>query len=530
MSFLTPLVPVVILFSLISDYLDSKSLDQYLRTHIFSLVVFVPMIMTWGDHDFLFWLASAHLLASILSLYDSDPDVGAEDSKAKWTAIIKLTPAQSVMFTFGGLVIIGALLLMLPISAAPEKNINAVDAFFVSSSAVSTTGLSTVSTGEDFSLFGQFVILALVQIGAIGIMTLSSSMSILLGKSISMKDRIVMLDMLEANSLEELYELILDIVKYTLFIELWGTIILTFGFTQDGFEFEQALYQAFFHSISAFCTAGFSLFNNSLENFTTNPIVNFALCALSILGGLGFIVLKELKIKFINRKEHFHLGLHSKVILTTTFSTLFLGTTIVFFSEFLYALDPYSLFDKIQISFFQFMSAMTTAGFNSIPLTNLNTHTLYLIVLIMFIGASPGSTAGGIKITTLAILFQSVRTTLEGKNDVEFFKRVIPKGTVIKATAITIVSLFIVSAFIFILMAVEKEQSFLTIIFEVYSAFGTVGLSLGITGLLSDWGKIIITVLMFIGRIGPLTLLLAVGERRKRAGKLEYPEGRIMIG
>ena len=404
-----------------------------------------------------------------------------------------------------------------------------LNAFFLSTSATCVTGLSPLSLVDHLSLFGQMVILTLIQIGGLGIMTISSSVTIILGKSVARKDRIVMQELLDISSQEELRDLIIDIIRYTFWIELWGGLILTFAFLSEGFEFRKAIYYGFFHSISAFCNAGFSLFSNSLESFSGNPFIYMPIAFLVILGGLGFIVLKEVKTVLWGKKKLMNIGLHSKIVLVTSFALTVLGMAIIFFGEFLYTMDSFSLFQKLGNSFFQSVT-LRTAGFNTIPLGNLQYYTIYVMTLFMFIGASPGSTGGGIKTSTFAILLRSITSTLRGKSRVEFFNWTVPHILVLRATALAIISVLVTTSFIFIMTVVERDKSFLTVFFEVVSASGTVGLSLGITPALSAFGKVLISVLMFIGRIGPLTLVLAIGDRRKRAAKFEYPEGRLMIG
>lgn len=530
---IAPLIPIVILAVVVASYLDIRSLENFFRRYIFSLVVLIPAFITWGDTQFAFWLSSAHLLSSILSLYDEDPRkkkvLEERERKRGFLLEFRLKPAQIVLLSFSGVILLGTFLLLLPVSAADGKVITFADALFISTSAVCVTGLSTISVGENFSVFGQLIVLGLIQIGGLSIMTLYASMTILLGRALAMKDRILMQDLHDASSLEDLFQVVIDIIKYTFAIELWGAIVLTIGFTFEGFEFGQALYQGFFHSISAFCNAGFSLFDNSLESFATNPLINFTIMALITLGGLGFIVLKELKSSLMKGFSFNRLGLHSRVVLVTSAILTGSAAVFIFFGEFLHSLDSYTLWDKIQIALFQSVT-LRTAGFNTIPLTGLHTYTLYFMTLIMFIGGSPGSTAGGIKTTTLAILTQSIVATLKNKKKVEIFDRTISAPIVVRATAITFISIMITSLFILLMMKLEPDQNFLAIIFEVMSAGGTVGLSLGLTGFLSLYGKLAICVVMFIGRIGPLTLILAIGQQDKDPGKFDYPEGRIMIG
>jgi trk system potassium uptake protein TrkH len=345
-----------------------------------------------------------------------------------------------------------------------------------------------------------------------------------------MKDRVILQDMLDVSSLEELFATIIDIVKYTFFIELWGGIVLTIAFTFDDMEFGQAIYYGFFHSISAFCNAGFSLFDSSLESFSTQPLIHGTISILITLGGLGFIVLRELKEIIVKRKSLVRMRLHSKIVLITSFVLTISGAVFIFFGEYLNALDHYTLWEKIQVSLFQSVT-LRTAGFNTIPLSNLNTYTIYAMTLFMFIGGSPGSTAGGVKTTTLAILVQSIISTLKGKKTVDVLNsRRVPGPIVVRATALTFMSILITSVFILLLVKLEPNQSFLTLFFEVISASGTVGLTLGITPYLSVAGKLAIGALMFIGRIGPMTLLLAIGQSEKKVGKFDYPDGKIMIG
>lgn len=532
---LAHLSPFLVLFSIISFYRKSDDLDDFFRKYVFSLIVFIPMLITYGDVQFAFWLSAVHLFSSVLSLYDvkqmnkKSHAVKYQDANISLIEKLKLAPAQIVILSFSGIIFLGTVLLALPISSVESKSISLVDAFFTATSATCVTGLSTLSLADSFSFIGQIIVLILIQIGGLGFMTLSSSMTILLGKALAVKNQVMMQDLLDISSFEDLVAMIMDIIKYTLVIELWGGIFLTIGFSLEGYDFGQALYYGFFHSISAFCNAGFSLFNNSLENFATSPIINITTSTLIILGGFGFIVLKELESVIFKKRKIVNLSIHSKIVLVTNFVLISLVGIYLFFGEFLHALSDYTWWEQLQIAFFQSVTTRT-AGFNTIPLNNLHQHSLYLISLIMFIGASPGSTGGGIKTTTFAILFQSVKATLRGKDRVEFFDRTVPNSVVVRATAIIVISLIIVSFFILLMMRIETEHGFLSIFFEVVSAFATVGLSLGITPYLSAAGKLAIVLLMFIGRVGPLTMALAIGQKRQEGGKYEYPDGRVLIG
>lgn len=533
LSFFTYAAPFVVLINVVSYYFQcNRNPEEFLRKYIFSLICVIPMFLTYGDLQFTFWLTAVHLFSSVLSLYESSGTQEQVKRITRATSLlerIKLAPAQIIILTFSVLIGIGTLLLALPISAADGKYISFIDAFFMATSATCVTGLSTLSVVDNFSFMGQIIILILIQIGGLGYMTLYSSITILLGKSLAVRDQVLMQDLLDISSLESLIQMIVNIIKYTLVIELAGAIILTIGFSFKGHEFGEALYFGVFHSISAFCNAGFALFNNSLEDFALNPMIHGTVSALIFLGGLGFIVIKEMEYIILKRGKIINLSVHSKVVLTASITLVVLLAVYIFFSEFLHGLAPYGIFEKIQISLFQSITTRT-AGFSTIPLNVLHPHTIYLFSLIMFIGASPGSTGGGIKTTTFAILFQSVKATIKGKDKVEFFDRTVPNAIVVRAISIIVISLIMVSFFILLMMRLEPEHDFLSLFFEVISAFATVGLSLGITPYLGVFGKLVLIVVMFIGRVGPLTLTLAIGQNKKETGKVDYPTGRIMIG
>ncbi len=524
------IIPFVILMVLMVNYLSSDSFEHFVRRHISSIIVFIPLVITWGDQQFTFWLASTHLFSSILAIYEDD--TGKLRKRVKEPQLfkgIRLRPAQMVLFSFSLMIFVGTLLLMLPISSIGDKSIGFVDALFMATSATCVTGLTTLSLSTDLSVFGQVVILFLIQVGGLSIMTLYSSLTILLGRSMGMKDRVIMQDLLDVSSLEELYAMIINIIKYTFIIELWGAVVLTIAFSNEGYEFGTAIYYGFFHSISAFCNAGFALFDTSLENYASNPLIHGTIAILITLGGLGFIVLKEMVVIITKGKSIIRTTLHTKIVVTTSAILVLIGFLFVFFGEFLNALDNFTLWEKVQVSLFQSIT-LRTAGFNTIPLNNLHSYTIYGFCLIMFIGGSPGSTAGGVKTTTLAILINSIKSTLKGRKTVSIFDRTIPAPLVVKATALTFISILITSSFILLMMKIESKTAFLPLFFEVISAGGTVGLSLGVTPTLSLTGKVMIALLMLIGRIGPLTLVLAISTRVRKEGLLEYPDGRVLMG
>ncbi len=317
--------------------------------------------------------------------------------------------------------------------------------------------------------------------------------------------------------------------RFTFVIEFIGAALLTIGFYQEGFEIGQSIYFGFYHAIMAFCNAGYALFNNNLEDFKFSPIIHFTIAFLIIVGGIGFAVLKDIMENLKTRRSFRALSVHTKIVLTINFALLAIGTIYLFFGEFLHGFQDMTMWQKLQVSFFQSVTPRT-AGFNTVNLNTLHPHCLYMMILLMFIGASPGSTGGGVKVTTFAVLLQSVTATLRGKHEVEFFERRVPQATVVKSIAIFIICLIVVSAGLLIMMRIEHDKSFLSLFFEVTSAFGTVGLSLGITPFLSYLGKLTIIGMMYLGRVGPLTLVLAVGSKVVLPNKVEYPEGKVLIG
>lgn len=531
------LAPALVLVTTIAHYRRSAGIEDFIRKYVFSFIIFIPMLLTFGDPEFTYWLTVVHLFSTVISLNESNASDESPSANTAsnlrgmgWLYTKKLSPAQLVIVSFGMIIVVGTLLLVLPISAKTGKTIALVDAFFMATSATCVTGLATNSLADDFSLFGQLVILTLIQIGGLGIMTLSSSIALVMGRSLGVREQVLMQDVLDSSSSEELLALIIDIVKFTFIIEFIGAIVLTIGFYESNYEIGQSLYFGFYHSISAFCNAGFALFNNSIEGFKFKPLIHLTITFLVIAGGLGFMVIQEIKNAVLSKKKFVDFSLHSKIVIVTNFLLVAFGTTYLFFGEYLHAFVDFSVWEKLQLSFFH--SVITrTAGFNSIPITELHPHSIYMMILLMFVGASPGSTGGGIKTTTFAILIQSVKATLTNNNRVEMFERTLPNVLVVRSIAIVIISLLTVSVALLVMMRLETGKDFLSLMFETVSAFATAGLSLGITAQLTSIGKVMISLVMFIGRVGPLTLVLAVGQNAEvAANRVRYPESKILIG
>ncbi|MCP2605015.1 TrkH family potassium uptake protein [Candidatus Aminicenantes bacterium AH-873-B07] len=439
----------------------------------------------------------------------------------------KFQPAQVLAISFLVTIFIGTFLLLLPISTN-KGNISFIDALFTATSATCVTGLIVVDTPNYFSLFGQIVILTLLQLGGLGIMTFTTLFLLARGKRISIRDRFRVQEDFH-HSPVDVKSLIRDIFIFTFTFEFIGTILLFIRWNKN-FPFGKALYISLFHSISAFCNAGFSLFSDSLTQYKDEWLINLVFFFLIICGGLGFLVLREIKNYFFNfkRRKKIKISLHTKLVLIMTLTLILVGACFFFIMENNSALKALSWHGKIFASFFQVITPRT-AGFNTIDLTTLNKATILFLIGLMFIGASPGSTGGGVKTTTVGVIFFFLKSKIIGRESVNLFYRTLPQEVITKAFTVVSLALGIIFLSSFALFIVESSVSFENALFEVFSAFGTVGLSLGTTSHLSNLGKVFIIITMYVGRIGPLTLLYALG-REKAKGKFEYIEEKVMIG
>jgi trk system potassium uptake protein TrkH len=423
-------------------------------------------------------------------------------------------------------IFIGAVLLMLPFSTA-HGSISPEDALFTSASAVTVTGLIVVDTATYFTTFGQVIILLLLQIGGLGFMTFSTFGILIMGKPYSLKDKSIIENDFTSGSYKNVKELVVKIITVTFSLELIGAIVLYFQFGH--LKGTHRVFSAVFHSISAFCNAGFSIFSNSFENYKGDWGINATLMVLIILGGIGFLVLNEIGL-FIRRKitRVSRFSLHSKLVFVSSGILILVGFVVLFIEEQVNPSNSLSTGATALTALFQSVTART-AGFNTVNLGLLSHASIFILLLFMFIGASPGSTGGGIKTTSVSVVFGYFRSILRGRDKIDLFYRSIPDKTIEKALIVIIISFLMISFFSLLLLTFEPEQSFDKLLFETVSAFGTVGLSMGVTSQLSIPSKLIVSLTMFIGRIGPLTLLIALGKRESRA-IMKYPEEQIMIG
>jgi len=444
-------------------------------------------------------------------------------------SFLSLSPPLTVVVTFLVIIAIGSTLLLLPVSTAPGKYTKPLDALFTATSATCVTGLIVVDTGNHFSRFGQIVILILIQIGGLGLMTFTSFFALLSGE-FGVRDRVILREIVRYDNLSRIGYLIPSILILTFVFEATGAILLYFQFLPRAGNSLSAVYSALFHSISAFCNAGFSIYSDSFINYRGNLRVNLIMTTLIISGGLGFVVIVNLLrviIFRIKKKKREPLSLHSKLVLLTTGGLLVLGTFLLYLGEINGLLKNLPPEQKLLSAYFQSVTART-AGFNTLRISDLTTSSSFLLIILMFIGASPGSTGGGIKTSTFATLIFTIKSMIQGKDQVEAFKRTIPQISIYQALCVVTLALGWIGGVALFLSFIENFN-FLDILFETFSAFGTVGLSRGLTPHLTNWGKMIIIITMLVGRIGPLTLALAIAGRR--AVRLyEYPEESIIIG
>lgn len=426
-------------------------------------------------------------------------------------------------------------MLSMPFSTVGEQ-ISFTDAVFTSTSATCVTGLTVVDTGTKFSLTGQLIILILMQIGGLGIMTISSFFLFIIFGQISMTDRDVIIETLTQRPIKNLVSLIRTTFSFVMITEFLGACGLTIRFLYD-YPPDKAIYYGIFHSVSAFCNAGFSLFSNSFIDYHGDLLINGTLMSLIILGGIGFYVFLDLKQSIWKYNIRFlsHLSFNSKIVFLTTLMLIVTGALIFYISESHNTLVEMNTTERILVSFFQSVTART-AGFNTVDISILSNTSLFFIIILMFIGASPGSCGGGIKTSTFTVLYSFVIAKFKNQNDVNLFKHRIPDETVSRAVSIAFFSIIMIVLFTLSLLICElrgispqdSRGQFLELLFEVFSAFGTVGLSTGITTGLSNLGKLLVSILMLIGRLGPLTVAIAFSSQKRM--KYRYPKENLLIG
>ncbi len=460
---------------------------------------------------------------------------GISSDNKKFSQALMNNPAKTVLLSYFIFTFIGAILLILPISSSTGEKLGFINALFTSTSALCVTGLTVVDTASRFSLFGQLVILTLIQLGGLGIMIFSYLITTFIAKKVSIEAKITVSYLLSDNDMAGLLHNIRNIFIITFIIEGVGAISLFISFYKIfGFSITNVYYSVF-HSISAFCNAGFSLFSDNLIGFQNSPLTVFTLAGLIIFGGLSFVVITNLFDTFKNKlKKHSSkrsipvlLNANTKIVCITTGILILSGTLIIYFLEHMNTFIHMNIFSQYMNAFFQAVT-LRTAGFNSIDIGALTSSTLLIMVFFMFIGGASGSTAGGIKVNTFTVILITIRSFIKDRSNVTIFNKSIRSDLIIKSFIILILSISIVFLNVTIISIVENQPT-IQIIFEVVSAFGTVGLSTGITSDLRGISKLVLVITMFIGKIGPLTLFGAITQREKTV-TIEYPDAEIMIG
>ncbi|MEE9911410.1 MAG: TrkH family potassium uptake protein [Deltaproteobacteria bacterium] len=442
-----------------------------------------------------------------------------------------LTPTRIFVFSFAAFILVGTLALWLPLSASGDS-LRFVDALFTAASAVCVTGLTTVDVGSKLSLIGQLITLVLFQVGGLGIITFSIVLFTLMGRGISFKGREITQSAFLHSPRKDLYLIVIKVLRYTVIIESIGALLLFLQFVQE-FPIVRALYVSVYHAVSAFNNAGFSLFPDSLMRYQSNTLINVTVMVLIVLGGIGFIVQQEVVAKLRGAQKK--LSLHTKMVLTVTIALILLGAVSFYFMEMNNVLRGATIRTALLSSFFQSVTART-AGFNTVDIGILSNSTLLVIIMLMFIGASSGSTGGGVKTTSFAILLLLIVNRMKGNENVNIANRTISPELVDRTLSIIFASAIIIGVITSLLLffsstsgaPLASRYQFIEYVFETFSAFGTVGLSMGVTPKLNDIQKYAIILMMFIGRVGPLTLAFAWYSARKKG--ITYAEETIMVG
>ncbi len=442
----------------------------------------------------------------------------------------KISPAKSLTLGFLSLIILGTVLLLLP--ASSKQSVSIIDAMFTATSATCVTGLVVYDTGSHWTGFGQSVILLLIQVGGLGIMTFSTLGAYIVSGKINLRSRYLFEDSIAGGHTQNVGKLILSIIFSTLIIEAVGAVILAWRFSINK-PLLESVYLGVFHSISAFCNAGFALFSTSLSGFHSDYLLNITVILLIISGGIGFWVIFDI-LKLLRKKSR-RLGLHSRIVLITSAFLILFGFLLFLFFEWNNVLNGRPFVQKLVDALFQSVTTRT-AGFNTLPIEAMTSSTLLLFIMLMLVGASPGSCGGGVKTTTFAVVSAMIFSRFRNEPQVRLLNRGVSERVVSKAIAIVFFAMVIVIVAITVLLVTEHPGGphmmgrtlFLEVVFEVFSAFGTVGLSMGLTPVLSFTGKIVIILLMFIGRVGPLTIALAIVQRKN--ARFKYAEEELWVG
>ncbi len=435
--------------------------------------------------------------------------------------IVNLSPPRFLLGIFVIFILLGTMLLKLPI--ATNEHISVLDSLFTATSAMTVTGLIVVDTGSVFTIFGQVVILLLIQVGGLGIMTFAVVIFLMIGRKIGVKERLIVTQALNQTSVGGVIELVKRLFLFSVILEGIAFLLLSLRWIPS-LGWKEGAYASFFHAISAFNNAGFSIWENSLSDYVGDPVINIVISFLFIIGGLGFTVIFDIW----KKGNPSNLSLHTKLMILGTFAVNLVSLLVIFILEYDNpgTLSNLTGLDKLQAAYFQAVTPRT-AGFNTIDIGSMNDSTLFFTILLMFIGAGSASTGGGIKLTTFLALIFAVFAFLKEHDEVVVFRRAIEYKTIVRALAITVIGMLLIVVGIFFLNITE-DASFISIVFETVSAFGTVGLSTGLTGHLTWMGKVVIILIMLIGKVGPLTLAFSFAHSSK--ANIRYPKEDLLTG
>lgn len=536
------LIMVLLMAEIISEIRTSRGLKEYLRRNIPTLLFFTVFLVLFVYSKATYVLVEQNRIENVsrgVIIVRNGFILLKVFSRLKrlssFFESIATQPAQTILFSFQMVILAGTLLLMLPFATNSQGGMAFIDALFTATSAVCVTGLIVVDTATAFTVWGQLVILALIQIGGLSIMIISYFTLFSVRQKVSYQDKLLLSYMLSEQNMNQLSKRVKTIIYTTFGIEAIGALLLSAAFHMPGGPWQETLLLSVFHSVSAFCNAGFALFSTSLEQFSESLLVNATIAVLIILGGISFAVLMNFysitgsRIRALFRPtktKREQVSLNTYVVIIATPVLILAGMLLFYGLEHGNTLAKLPLAEQYLAAFFQSVT-LRTAGFNTIPIGSLTTTTLLCMLPFMFIGAASGSTAGGIKINNAAIMYAYLKSVLLNQDSIILRRNSLSRSHVNKAFLVFFFGVFTVSAGTIILSATETAP-LQEILFETVSAFGTVGLSTGITGTLSFTGRVVIIVLMFVGRLGPLTILAAASQPEKSV-QVSYPRGNILL-
>lgn len=444
-----------------------------------------------------------------------------------------MTISRTICLGFLAVIAVGTILLTLPFSMSDGTWSNPVTALFTATSCVCVTGLSVVDVGKFYSFWGQLIMVCLVQVGGLGYMTATTVLILLVGRRLGLRDKLAIQQSLDQPGLAGAGDLVRSIIAMTIIIELTGVFLLLPVFVPD-YGYSDGLWFSIFHSINAFNNAGFSIFSDNLIRYVNSPLLNIVVSSLIILGGIGYQVIMEI---FLWLRDRFYknptcnvFSLNFKVVTSTTVFLLIVGTIAFFVTEFRNpeTFGSLSFGNKVMAAWFQSVTPRT-AGFNTVDFGKMTNAGLWITIALMFMGAGPGSTGGGIKITTVRVLFNCTKAVLQGKEEVLAYQRQIPTALILKAVAVQVGSMLVVIIATILIALSEQKLAFIQVLFEVMSAFATVGLSTGITAKVSLFSELVLILTMYIGRVGVLLMMSAIlGDPKPSV--IHYPEENLLVG